>query len=74
MPSALQEHPRGWLINTPGVEQSGLNSPAATADNCVYLTGIRLGGDGAEKASNRQLVLNAAVRCFCYCHTNTNLF
>lgn len=41
-----------------------LNSLAATADNSVYLTRIRLGGDGAEKARDRQLTPNTAIRFF----------
>jgi len=36
----------------------------ATADNFVYLTGIRLGGDSTEKARDRRLTLNTAVRFF----------
>lgn len=38
-----------------------LNSPVATADNFVYLTRISLGGDRAEKATDRKFTLNTAA-------------
>lgn len=41
-----------------------LNSPVAIADNFVYLTRISLGHDRAEKATDRKLTLNTAVRFF----------
>lgn len=49
-----------------------LNSPVAIADNFVYLTRISLGHDRAEKATDRKLTLNTAVRFFFFFNHYTN--